>query len=135
MSARSWKRWPICAFHWDERSIGNGPDRLMPGALISAQSELSTIGRLWEGWNTRSPKILGLLILAAAVLTRPKSRLLGSSTHLPRAIQWSKPTVLTQTACTVDAIDGQPVLKGALMKRDRPTCIKTAGNDIADNTL
>ena len=133
--ARNWKHWPICASHLDDRSIGNGPVRFMLGALNSAQAELSTIGRHWEGWNTRSPKILGLLILAAAVLTRPKSRLLGSSTHLPRAIQWSKPTVPTPAACAVDVIDGQPALKGAQMKRDRPTCIKTTRNDIADNTL
>lgn len=135
LSARSLKPWSTFGFRLDERSIGNGPDRLKPGTFISARSELSTIGRHWEGWNTRRPKILGLLILAMAVLTRPKGGLLGSSKHVPRAIQWSKPTVPTPAACAVEVIDGPPALKGAQIKRDRPTCIKKARNDIAHNAL
>ena len=135
MSGRSLKPWPTSGFRWAEGSIGNCPDRLMLGALISPQFALSTVRRHCKNWNTRRPRILGLLILAMAVLTRPKGGLLGSSKHVPRAIQWSKPTVPTPAACAVEVIDGPPALKGAQIKRDRPTCIKKARNDIAHNAL
>lgn len=72
------------------------------------------------------PTVPGLLILACGVLSRPRSILPRFSIHRPRAIKWSKPTAPTLAACAVN---------GVQMKRDRPTCIKTAGNQIADNTL